>query len=60
MVQLGLAADFNCQVLKQDGTKLPMEEPIGLLGKSYLSKRKIREVVMHTAEPSYTRESTKR
>ena len=35
-----------------------MKEPSGLLGKSDLNKREMREVVMQTAEPSSTREAT--
>ena len=49
MVQLGLAADFKHQVLQYGGATLPMKEPSGLIGKSYLSKREIREVVMQSA-----------
>ena len=35
-----------------------MKEPRGLLGKSDLTSREMREVVMHTAEPFSTREAT--
>ena len=37
-----------------------MKEPIGLLGTSDLSKRKMCEVVMHTSETDSTREATGR
>ena len=58
MVQLCLAVDFKRQVLQWDGATLYMKEPRGLLGKSNLTKRKICEVLMHTAEADSTQEST--
>ena len=33
MLQLGLTEDFKRQVLQWDGAIVPMEKPIGLLGK---------------------------
>ena len=50
MIQLGLLADFERQVLQWDDIKVPMKEPIGLLGKSYLTIRDMHKVVMHTEE----------
>ena len=50
MVQLGLTANFKWQVLQWDGATIHMKEPINLLGKSDLNKRKMREVVMQTAD----------
>ena len=60
MVQLVLMADFKRQVLQWYVTTVPTKQPSGLLGKSDLSKRKIREVVMQNVEPDYTREDTDR
>ena len=37
-----------------------MKEPRGLLGKYYLNKREMRELVMHNSEPASTREATER
>ena len=53
MVQLGLTSDFKRQVFQWDGATVHMKEPSSLIGKSDLSKRKMREVVMQTAEPAY-------
>ena len=58
MVQLGLTVDFNHQVLQWYGATLHMKGPSGMLGKSDLNKRGMREVVMHTIEPDSTREDT--
>ena len=55
MVQLGLMAEFKRQVLQWDVATVHMKEPGGLLGKYNLNKRKIRNVVMQTAEPDSTR-----
>ena len=33
MVQLGLTANFKCQVHQWDGATVPMQEPSGLIGK---------------------------
>ena len=55
MVQLGLLANFKHKFLQWDGATLPMKESIGLLGNLYLSKRKMRKVVMQTAELDYKR-----
>ena len=55
MVQLCPSANFRRQFLQWDGATLPMKEPSGLIGKSDSSKRKMRKVVMHTAEPGSTR-----
>ena len=58
MVQLGLTDDFKCQALQWDGTTVYMKESRTLLGKSDLTKREMCEVVMQTAEPASTQEST--
>ena len=58
MVQLGLVAYFKRQVLQWDGTTVHMNESRNLLGKSNLTKREIRKVVMQIAEPAFTREAT--
>ena len=58
MVQLGLAEDFNHQVLQWYYATVPMKECIGLIWKSDLSKRKMKEVEMQTAEPDYTKVAT--
>ena len=54
MVQLGVTDDFKRQVLLWDGNTVHMKEPSSLLGKSYLTKCKIHEVVMQTSEPAST------
>ena len=48
MVQLGLSADFKCQVVQWDDVTLPMKEPRGLLGKSDLTNFNMREFLMQT------------
>ena len=48
MVQLGPLADFKRQVLQWDGVKVTMKEPIGLLGKSYLTIQEMRKVIIQT------------
>ena len=58
MVQLGLTADFKRQFLQWDGTNVHMKEPRNLLGQTDLTKREMREVVIQTVEPAYTREAT--
>ena len=58
MVQLGLTAKFKRQVLQWDGATVHMKEPIVLIGKSNLTKRKICEVVIQTTEPASTREAS--
>ena len=58
MVQLGLTANFKCQVLQWYDNTVHMKEPSGLLGQSDLKKREMREVVMQTSEPDFTREDT--
>ena len=37
-----------------------MKDTSSVLGKYYLTKREMREVVMHTSEPTYTREAIER
>ena len=58
MVQLGLTADFKRQVFQWDGGAVHMKGPSGLLGKSDLTNREMREVVIQTAELDFTREAT--
>ena len=58
MVQLGLTADFKRQVLQWDGATINMKGPRSLLGKSDLTKREMREVVMLPVEPTSTKEGT--
>ena len=60
MTQLGLNSYFNLQALQWYGATVYMKEPICLLDKSNLNKRKIQEVVMQAAEPAYTIEATER
>ena len=60
MVQLGLTAEFNRQVLQWDGTTVHMKDTRNLLGQSDLTKREMREVVMQTAEPASTQKATER
>ena len=58
MLKLGLMADFKRQFLKLDGATVHMKEPSGMLEKSELNKREMREVVIQTEEPAFTREAT--
>ena len=60
MVELFLTDDFKRQFLQWDGTTVTMNEPIGLLDNSDLSKWKICEVFIQTAETDSTREATGR
>ena len=60
MVQIGLTAKFKRQVLQRYGATLHIKEPRNFLGKSDLTKREMRKVVMNTAEPDSTREATDR
>ena len=54
MVQSGLTADFKRQVLQWDGANVYMKESRNLLGTSDLTKREMREVVIHNEEPAST------
>ena len=58
MVHLGLTADFKRQVLQWDDATAHMKQPSVLLGQSNLTKRNMREVVMHTVEPTSTQKAT--
>ena len=58
MVQLGLTDDFKLQVLQWDGSTVNMKESRNFLGQYDLTKREMCEVVMQTAEPASTQEST--
>ena len=60
MVQLCLTAKFNCQVLQWDGAVVHMKESRNLLEQSDLTKRKMRKVVMQTAEQASNQETTER
>ena len=51
-------ADFKRKVLQLDGVTVHMKDPRRFIGKSDLTKRKIREVVMQTVEPVFTQEAT--
>ena len=57
MLQIALKAGFKRQVLQLDGAPVHMKETSSLLGKSDLTKREMREVVVYTAEPASTREA---
>ena len=59
-MQLGLTANFKCQVLQWDGATVHMKEPSYLPGKFDINKRKMRKVVMHPAELAFTQEDTER
>ena len=60
IVQPGLSADFKIQVPQWYGVTVPKKEPRFMLGQTYLTSRKILEVVMQTLEPVYTRGDTER
>ena len=49
MVQLGLMANFKCQVLQWDGATVLMKEYISFLGKYDITKHDMRKVVMQTS-----------
>ena len=51
MVKLCLTADFKHEVPQLDGVTVPIKEPIGILGKTYLTSREMHQVLMQTAEP---------
>ena len=55
-----LLANFNHQVLQQDVVTVPMKEPIGMIGKTYLTSSVIRKVIIQTVKPVSTREDTER
>ena len=46
MVKLGLTSNLKRQLPQWDGITVSMKEPRGLLGKSYLTSREMRVVVM--------------
>ena len=58
MVQLVLTSYFKHKFLQWGGVTVHMKEPSGLLGRSNLNKREMREVVIQTAEPASTIEDT--
>ena len=60
MVQLGLYSNFNHTVSQWDGATAPIKLPSGMIGKTYLTSRKMCKVVMRTAEPVSTRENNER
>ena len=60
MAQLGLKANFKHKVLQWDDNTVSMKKTSGLLGKSNLTKRNMREVVMQNSEPASIREATQR
>ena len=49
MVKLGLLTESKRQFLQWDGLTVTMKEPIGLLGKSYITIQKMCEVIIQTA-----------
>ena len=51
---------FKRPIIHWDGVAVPTKEPRGLIGQTYLTIRKMREVVMKTAEPVLTKEVTDR
>ena len=55
MVQLILLAKFKRQILQWYGATVTMKEPSGLLEKKDLTSLNIREVVVQTVEPVFTR-----
>ena len=58
VVQIGPTANFKRQVLQWYGATIHMKEPSSFLGKSDRTKRKMRQIVMQTAEPDSTQEAT--
>ena len=49
MVQIGLMADFKRQVLKWDGTAVPMKETSNFLVQTDLTSCEMRKVVIQTS-----------
>ena len=60
IVLLGISEYFKHNVILWDVDVERMKEPIGLIGKTYIISRGIREVVMQTAEPVSTGGATER
>ena len=58
MVQPGLSDEFKRQVLQWDSATVPMKETISMIGQTDRTSCNMHEVVIHTAEPVYTREYT--
>ena len=48
MVKMGLSSNFKRQVIQWDGDKVPMKEPRGLLGQTYLTICEMREGIIQT------------
>ena len=48
MVQLGLLDNFKRQILQWDGASVLVKEASGLIGKTYLTSRKIHKVLIQT------------
>ena len=48
MVQLGISADLKHKFLQWDSDTVPTKEPRSMLGKTYLTSRKMRKVAMKT------------
>ena len=57
MAQLGLKANFKHKVLQWDDNTVSMKKTSGLLGKSNLTKRNMREVDLQTSETASTIEA---
>ena len=55
MAQLGLKANLGRQFMKWDDNLVPMKEPGIFIGKTKLTQRETRKVVMQTSEPASTR-----
>ena len=60
MVQLGLIASFKCNLLEQDFSVVPTEEPGNLLFKPNLANCQIQQVIMQTKNMDSTKEVTER
>ena len=60
MVQLFLKADFGHQILEWDETIIPMKEPVNFLFQPDITKHDMKQVVIQTAKPDSTIETTER
>ena len=48
MVQIGLMADYKCQVLEWDVSAVPMKDTRGMIGQKYLKNREMSKVSIQT------------
>ena len=54
IVNLGLIVDFNNNIIECYGAFLPMKNPLQRLLNPNISKREMKQIVIHTKEPYST------